>query len=410
MEKVLYKPQTGGEVTVTSSKSDIHRALICSSLCNSRTKIICKCDSEDNKITAEAMNTLGAKISANKDGFDVKPISGLKSGVTLNCGNSASTLRLLLPVVASLGNKCDFLMSKELESRPISDLCTELIGHGAGITMGNPMKLLGGLFPGDYLIPGRISSQFASGLLIALSMIGGSLEITDGLENRPFFEETLDTLGKFGAKINYDGTKYWVSRLFPFVSNGEYVVEGDWSEAAWLLCAGVIGKNPIKVNGINPKSKQGSRAIVTILKAMGARIEVFEDCAVAYPSKLHGIEINTRSCPDIVPILAVIGCVAEGDSIFHGIDNRILKESSRVESIEKMIVALGGTVRSREGVIAISHSRLVGGIVDTLDHRVAMSGALASIVCDGSVTITNPECVSKSHKGFWDEFTKISKI
>lgn len=410
MDLVIKKPSVGGEVTAISSKAEIHRALICASLCEDETLIKCACDGDDNTRTAEALNALGARIRRTKEGFHVRPISGLKSNASIHCGDSASTLRFLLPVAAAIGTTCKFHMSPALAQRPIDELITELSNHGARVSKGNPIELDGGIFPGYYTIPGNISSQFASGLIISLCLAGGELEITGNIESRPYIDVTVDVLRKFGAAIDIDDNKYKVHRSFPFTSPEEYTVEGDWSEAAVFLAIGVLGDGPVTVNGINRYSKQGDSVIVDILQQMGATLEINENSVTAFPSKLHAIDINAQNFPDIVPVLSVLACAAEGTSIFRGVDRLKLKESDRILSIEKLISGFGGQVQTGSGVIEVTKSKLTGGAVDTYnDHRIAMSAAVAAVIAENPVTITNPECVSKSHSGFWNEYKKVAK-
>lgn len=412
MDKVFHQSVVKSEVRAISSKSEAHRYLICAALGDRECEIECTDTNADIDATAACLNALGAEIRRIESGFSVKPIAEIRKDQSLDCNESGSTLRFLLPLAAALGANCEFLMRGRLSERPLSPLYEILQGNGITFSPqgSNPLKIKGNFKAGDYKVAANISSQYISGLLFALSVAEGdsSLTLEGRIESEPYIIMTLDALTAFGADIQYDeGAKcFKIKEKGRLRSPEKLIVGGDWSNAAFFLVAGAIGKNPVTVCGLDESSRQGDREILTILRKMGAKT-VFEGGKITvFPSHLRGTELDAANIPDLVPILAVAASVAEGETKISGAARLRLKESDRIESVCAMLSALGADVTATEdGMIIRGKMRLSGGAVDSYnDHRIAMSAAVASLVCENAVNIARFEAINKSYPAFGENF------
>ena len=411
MDKIFYNSSPLPRINAISSKSEAHRYLICAALGDKTCEIVCTDTNADIDATADCMNRLGASVMRTKNGFIVEPIAQIKHNQILDCNESGSTLRFLLPLSASLGANCRFMMRGRLPGRPLSPLYETMLEKGILLSPqgSNPLEVYGKLPCGSYRIAANVSSQYISGLLFALSVADGdsTLTLEGRLESAPYVEMTLDALRLFGADIDYNSCEnsFAIKGKSRLSSPKKAVVGGDWSNAAFFLCAGAIGNAPVTLCGLDLNSRQGDREIVSILKRMGARITVEQGITV-HPSRLHGIEIDAADIPDLVPILATAASVSEGQTVISHAERLRLKESDRIESVCHTLRTLGADIiPTNDGMIIRGKPRLTGGHVDSYnDHRIAMSAAIASLVCDTPVRIDRFEAINKSYPSFAENF------
>ncbi len=411
MDKVFNGSRALSEVRAISSKSEAHRQLICAALGDKACEIVCSDSNADIDATVACLVSLGADIKRSENGFYVKPIEKILKCANLDCNESGSTLRFLLPLAASLGADCSFSMRGRLPKRPLSPLYELLESNGISLSPqgSNPLKIKGKLLSGNYSVAADVSSQFISGMLFALSVAEGdsTLTLEGSAESLPYVILTLDALTLFGADIVFDGKKrFEIKGRERLISPRKTIVGGDWSNAAFFLVAGAVGKDPVTVTGLDENSRQGDRGILDILVKMGARIEKSGEKITVFPSDLHGIDINAKNIPDLVPILAVAASVARGESKIFGASRLRLKESDRIESVCQTLTALGADViPTFDGMIIHGKKRLIGGEVDSFnDHRIAMSASVASLVCENSVTVKRFEAINKSYPAFGENF------
>lgn len=410
MDITLQANGIGGRIDVISSKSRLHRLMICAALAKGKTTIRNAIFSKDTQATAGCLDGYVAQIRREGTDLEICPLPEACAGRVLDCGESGSTFRMLLPVAAVLGKGVTFTGSDYLAKRPISPLYEVLCEGGATLSQPGqfPLTCQGRLRPGEYSIAGNVSSQFISGLLFALPMAGGEslLRVTGKVESRPYIDMTLDALWQFGAEIEEVEPNLFRIGSKGLTSPGEIRAEGDWSNGAFWLCAGAVGKGETVLCGnLDPASRQGDRKIVEILRAFGAEIGMDDQGCWVKPSALHGIEIDAADIPDLVPVLAVTAAAATGATRIIHAERLRLKESDRIESTCALINALGGSARPTEDGMIITGGGLQGGRIDSYnDHRIAMSAAVAAVACGKPVTIQNASAADKSYPDFFSIF------
>ncbi len=404
-----------GAVMPPPSKSQAHRLLICAALATEPCTIVCSALNDDIVATMNCLNALGADIKYSDGVFTVLPVK-LQKGATLNCGESGSTLRFLLSVAAALGADATFVGAGKLPQRPNGALCDALALHGIEFEKQTPdaelpLTCRGSLAAGNYRLPGNISSQYLTGLLFALPLLEqeSTIEITDGLTSASYVDMTIDAVRRAGITISNKGNIYEIKGRQQYHLPQRTVVEGDWSAAAFWLVAGVIGKHPITVQGINYDSLQGDRCIVDHLRKMGAFIEIADNRVVAFPSQLFGTDLDCMDTPDLVPILAVAAAAASGSTEFYNVGRLRYKESDRLAAMQKTLAAFGIASSVGEDTFTVYGGTPVAkSAVDSFgDHRIAMSAAILSTIADGETTILGAECVAKSYPSFYDHFLML---
>lgn len=404
----------GGVIAAMASKSRAHRLLLCAALSQQPCKVHCTARSADILATVQCLRALGAQITDTGDGFAVTPLrrDAIPADALLDCGESGSTLRFLLPVVCALGTPVRLQMAGRLPERPLSPLYEVLTAHGAqlGTPGSNPLTAAGPLQGADFTIDASVSSQFISGLLFALPLLGGGhVTLTGRIESAAYLDMTVEALNLAGVTVVRDATGYSVRG--DYAMSADCRVEGDWSNAAFWLCAGAIGAQPVTVTGLNSLSSQGDRAIVPLLRQFGAAVTESADAVCVAPAPLRGIRIDAAQIPDLVPVLSVVAALAEGETEIYNAGRLRLKESDRLCSTAALLTALGAQVDELpEGLRIHGVSRLRGGEVDAFgDHRIAMAAAIAANAADGAVTVRGAEAVAKSYPDFWSDYQALKE-
>ncbi len=401
-----------GRVTPPASKSQAHRLLICAALGEGETLLRCDGISRDIAATAACLRGLGAEIAEEDGALRVRPgAAGTGDGV-LPCGESGSTLRFLLPLAGALGRSAVFLMEGQLPRRPLSPLWELLCGGGMELTReGNKLSCRGRLRPGDYRIPGSVSSQFVSGLLMALPLLPGdsTLEVTGAVESADYIAMTEEALLLAGIRLEKEGCRWRIPGSQRPALPPELTVERDWSAAAFFLCAGALSPAGITVAGMDPASRQGDRRIAELLRAFGAEVLEGPEGLAVRRSALRGLEIDASQIPDLVPALSVVAAAAEGETRIVNARRLRLKESDRLETTAAMLSALGADIRQTEDGLRIrGRTRLRGGTAEAAgDHRIAMSAAVAAGACASPVTVLGAECAEKSYPRFWADLEAL---
>ena len=389
-----------GEVTVPPSKSVAHRLVIAAALSKGTSRVSNLSFSKDITATINAMRALGAQIDIDGDTAVIKGIEKAPEKAVIDCCESGSTLRFLIPVACALGVETTFSGQGKLPQRPITPYLDELPKHGVQFdyqgTM--PFTVRGKLTSGEYRIGGDISSQFVTGLVFALAVIGGEnkLVLTSPLQSKPYVDITADCLAKCGVSV--EKTDYGYAVKSTEMHAFEESTEADYSQSAFFYVANSLGCD-IKINGLNEKSCQGDKKIV----------EICDKIVYNKNGGLKCFELDCSDIPDLVPILAVLASFCEGKSRITNVARLRIKESDRLEAVSQCLNALGGKVTAGADFLEIQGVQsLSGGTVDCYnDHRIAMAMAVAATRSTAPVTLIGAQCVEKSYPDFFQVYKNL---
>ena len=392
-----------GTVRAVASKSCAHRLLISAALADAPCDIEISELSADIEATARCLNALGARAERTSAGYHVVPADWSSAReAALDCGESGSTLRFLLPLAARLpkGSKISFEGHGRLPERPNTALIEAMRQHGAQVSNDFlPLTVEGPMRGGVYEMPGNVSSQFVTGLLFTLPALPdpSSIRFTTEVESGSYIDLTIDALRQFGIVIRPVEGGYDIPGGQVFRSPGKAATEGDWSNAAFWMCARALGSD-IEVTNINMDSTQGDRAVMKVLENMRGP-----------NGKLRGTTVDASDIPDLVPVLSVVATQAEGETVFINAGRLRIKECDRLAAMKRCLSILGADIRETEdGLIIRGGKRLTGGTVPSFnDHRIVMSMAVAATVADGPVIIDGAEAVRKSYPTFFEDYGQL---
>ena len=413
MIKTITPGERSGAVRPPASKSQAHRLLICAALGEKTVALRCDGVSKDIAATAACLRALGAEIAMENGLIRVSPIQKAPEGLCrLPCGESGSTLRFLLPVAGALGAEAVFLREGRLPERPLAPLDRELTAHGMTIRAeGAELYCSGRLQSGEYTLPGDVSSQFISGLLMALPRLEGNsaLTVTGKLESAAYVTMTEDALMQAGVFFSRTGDTYAIPGGQTCALPETLRVEGDWSGAAFFLCMGALSRRGITLEGLNLISSQGDRGVLDILRSLGAEVTLSRTGVHVRRGDLRGCVIDAAPVPDLIPALSAVAAAAEGETRIVNAARLRLKESDRLESTAALINALGGEAEELpDGLVIRGKDALRGGTADPRgDHRITMAAAVAAAVCRENVVIPGAECAAKSYPRFWEDLDTL---
>lgn len=405
----VYPAKPKGTLSAIPSKSMAHRLLICAALTEGITRVRCTASSEDIDATVRCLRAMGSNIQKIGKYYIVPKVTAHPGkSVTLDCGESGTTLRLMMCVSAGLGLCARFEGSQRLFERPLSPLEEVLTQHGIVISRDVSGKIIqsGRAFGENYEISGGVSSQFISGLLLMLPLCKGvSVTVTGNFESKPYVDLTVSALRQADLNVLEEGRKYTVTGRYDL---RDCTVEGDWSNGAFPLVMGALG-GEVEISGLKADSLQGDKAVLSVLSQFGAKTESKDNKLSFKGDKLTATRIDATNIPDMVPAISVVAAVSEGTTEIFGAKRLRLKESDRLVTVCNMINNLGGKCKiTDDGLVIEGLEKLSGGRVDACrDHRIAMSAASASVRCDAPVIIEGAEAVNKSYPGFFEDLKSL---
>ncbi|MDW8800435.1 3-phosphoshikimate 1-carboxyvinyltransferase [Clostridium sp. A1-XYC3] len=404
-----------GSIAVPSSKSLCHRAVICASLSEGVSNIENLFFSQDVKATCQAMSNLGVEVVYKGESkIKIRGTSKLEAkGNSIDCFESGSTLRFLIPIAATLGEEVTFNGKGKLVARPLGDyyrIFEEQQIQYENINGKLPLTINGRLKSGEYRIKGDVSSQFISGLLFALPLLEGDsrITVTTELQSKAYVDLTIDVLKAFSIEVkNVDYREFTIKGNQKYIAS-DYKVEGDFSQAAFWLVANVLGSEVV-CNGMSMNSLQGDKVIIETIKSMGGEIVVEGEKVKALPSQTKGTVIDASECPDLVPVLTVLGALSEGTTEIVNAERLRFKESDRLAAITSELNKIGADIEEKEDRLIIrGKETLIGGKVNSWnDHRIAMALAVASTRCKEPLIIEDADSVKKSYPNFWEHFKEL---
>ena len=409
----LHPGRLSGVLTVPPSKSVAHRAIICAALAKGESVVSPVDVSDDMRATLQCMTALGAHwqregdtLRINGQAFPPKP------GPDMDCLESGSTLRFVIPLSLVLAGGGTFHTKGRLRDRPLGPY--ESIFKQQGITLertADGFFVKGKLTAGQYELPGDVSSQFVTGLLLALPLLEGDSQIllTSHMESEGYVQLTLNAMEVFGVTVQRPDA-------FTFLIPGSqaykpcaYQVEGDYSQAAVMLCAGALGSN-VRIKGLNQDSHQGDRAVAGILEQMGAAAFMDKDAFSMECRPLHGLVIDGGQIPDTLPMLALTMCLSQGESRIENAGRLRLKECDRLHATVTELTKLGADIHAEGDALVIrGRESLTGGesVISYDDHRMAMMLSIAALHCQAPIVLDNPACVKKSWPSYWEDYLAL---
>lgn len=415
MKTAIISPSIlSGHVTLPPSKSAAHRAIICAALAKGKSVISPVELSDDIRATVLSIRALGA--DAELDGSSLI-VNGTRTfdepDAFLDCMESGSTLRFMIPIAAAGGVSATFNGRGRLPSRPLGIYLDTLPGRGAACETagGLPLSITGKLQPGRFEIPGNVSSQFITGLLFALPLLPGDSQIvlTTALESSGYVDMTIEIMRDFGVTVGRTDDGYIVKGDQTYNPQPSYTVESDWSQAAFFLSAGTLGAS-LTLHGLRQTTTQGDRAAMALFQRFGADITVNDDESILVcPGKRLACDIDASQIPDLVPALAMTAALCGGTTTIYNAGRLRIKESDRLSATANAIGAMGGSCTvTGDGLIVTGVQRLTGGTVDGCnDHRIVMAATICSAFATAPVSITHANSIAKSYPSFFETFTAL---
>lgn len=405
-----------GTIASIPAKAHAHRALICAALANSPSTILLSRTSKDIDATMDSLLGLGAHVVYENKVVTVIP------GPVPTKGNvvpheSGTTLRLLLPVAASICNEVAVDAKGRLPDRPLEPMLGQMKAHGVTFSQDKPpFTMTGRLQGGEFGMVGDVSSQFFSGLLLAAPQCGGAtITSTTPLQSSDYVTLTTTTMANFGVTVDHTPASDTVQESFAVAANttfkgqSNYQIEGDWSNTAiWMVAAGMTGK-PITITGMNKNSVQADRRIMQIMIDTGCDV-VWDGMNVTVMGRaVKPIHADLEQMPDMLPVMAALACSIHGESSFVKGARLRLKESDRLEAVANLVRDLGGTVREDgDDLYIIGSGILKGGQGDCVnDHRLVMAGTLMALISENPVTLKDSEAITKSYPDFFEDWNLL---
>jgi len=409
MDLTVYPSQISGVVTANPSKSHMQRAIVAGLLAGGKSVISNPSFCEDSKAALNVAVDLGAEVEVEKNrvvisgGFD--PV-----GNTLNCGESGLGLRMFSAVAALSGKEITLVGQGTLKSRSVAMIEKPLTDLGARVTSMQgklPVTVCGPLTGGKTIVDGSLSSQFLTGLLMALPLAEKDSElIVNNLKSRFYIDLTIEVLKDFDIEISNNEYKHFIIPGGQVFIPREYEIEGDWSGAAFLLVAGAIS-GEVLIENLDVNSSQADRRILDVLEQFGARIAPGNNTIRVTKAEMKPFNFDATDSPDLFPPLVVLASYAKGKSRIKGVSRLAGKESNRAEALVEEFTKVGLKIETDNENMIVHGGAVTGGTINSRnDHRIAMAAAVVGVGAGGSINIQGYECISKSYPDFFTDYKK----
>lgn len=422
----IYPNKLEGKVKIPPSKSMAHRAVICAALSDGISKVTNIDYSDDIIATIDAMRSLGAKINKREDYLEVYGINSADNDIkksdelrVIDCNESGSTLRFLVPIAALFDGKNNFVGRGNLGKRPLNTYYEIFDKQGIEYSYKEGVLDLvtnGKIKADEFKVKGNISSQFITGLLFALPLLDGDSKIiiTTELESKGYIDLTLSAIKDFGVEIINNDYKEFIIKGNQKYKSRDYRVEGDYSQAAFFLCADALSNNVI-ADDLKLDSLQGDKEVIDILKRMGVEFQNIDNGIVGSikDNKLSSTVIDGSQCPDIIPVVTLVAALSKGTTEIINAGRLRIKECDRLNAVTTELNKLGAKITEKQdGLIIEGVEKLQGGVNvwSHKDHRIAMTLSIASTMCDFPIILEDFECVSKSYPQFFEDFKSIGGV
>jgi len=407
----IFKSKINGSITIPPSKSIMQRAIAVSLLSNK--KIILKNPSfcDDSNSSINVIKRFGKEIKFDKNNSLL--IDGKIKTVPeeINCGESGLCVRMFTPILSLFSKKIKINGRGSLLKRPVGFIKPTLKELGVEFECNDnflPLEVKGPIKYNKCLVDGSLSSQFLTGLLIALPYKREDTIVkVQNLKSKGYIDMTLKIMNDFGVSTLNEKYKYFYIKGNQEYKKDFYTIEGDWSSAAYFLVAGAISES-MDIYGLNISSKQPDKSIINILKEVGANIKIEDKVIKVRKKELKAFTYDAKDSPDLFPILVVLAAFCEGKSIIYGVNRLLHKESNRAKVIFEEFSKIGIKIKIEGNKMEVFKSKIKNGFINTNnDHRIAMATAIAGINSNAEIGLDNESCVNKSYKEFWDDYKKV---
>lgn len=412
------KAKLKGTVKIPPSKSMAHRAIICAALSSGKSNIYNIDYSDDINATIDGMNALGAKIEKNEDRLVIygafREDAKRDTVRMIDCNESGSTLRFLVPISLLFEGMTKFIGKGNLGKRPLETYFD--IFKEQGIRYSNTEGILNLMVKGDFnngefYLPGNISSQFITGLLFSLPLLKGDSKIilTTELESKGYIDLTIECMKEFGVIIENNNYKEFLIKGNQKYISRDYKVEGDYSQAAFYLCANALG-NEVELEDLKLDSLQGDKEVIEILERMGMTFEFNKNIKSKVNGELNSTLIDASQCPDIIPVVSLVAALSKGRTEIINAKRLRIKECDRLHAIYSELTKLGAQIVEKEDSLIIDGVEELEGGVDVWsfkDHRIAMTLAIAATICKNPIIIKDYNCVAKSYPNFFEDYKML---
>ncbi len=411
MKRLVKPSQVKGNITAPASKSVAQRAIALALLANGTSEIINHGTSDDVKAAIAVCNNFGANISGLDNRLEIK------GGIThpnkpICCGESGLGIRMFSVIAATLNQPVILTGVGTLPSRPMKVVEESIKALGASCKTRNgfmPIEVTGPLKGGIARVDGSLSSQVLTGMLMASPLAKSDTTIlVDNLQSKPYIDLTIEVMKTFGVEVQNIDYKEFRIKGNQMYTPANFTVKGDWSGAAFLLVAGAIAGS-IKVENLNPTSKQADRAIIEALMWAGAKVSIQEQFIEVSKHKLNAFHFDATHCPDLFPPLVALAAHCKGESRILGVSRLYAKESDRAKTLQQEFKKLGIKIEIEGELMRVFGGSVNGGSITSHgDHRIAMACAVAALTANGDVDIDGAECVEKSYPKFFDDLVAVN--
>ena len=408
-----------GRVRAPPSKSYTHRALVAGHLAQRTYRIERPLDADDTRATARSVALLGSVVHRHRAHWDLTPRAGSTRArpVTLDCGESGTTLRFASALAAKQDRPVTLVGHGRLPGRPMLRLWSALHDLGASYRLtaagpGLPATVQGPIHGGRISVEASESSQFASALLLVLPTLDGdsSLTLTGRIVSGPYLEATLAVLSYHRLRVERHGRRFHIPGGQEY-RGSRFPVPGDASSAAYLWTAAALSGGRVRVDGLPTRWPQADLAVLDLLESAGAEVVRRPSGATVGRGDLRPFRVDLTDAPDLYPLAGVLAAAIPGRSEIRGASHVVAKESDRREGTIRLVQALGARAVTGTRGLAIEGTRVPTPFVlrGELDHRMVMSAAVAALASSGTCTIENASAVHKSFPGFWDALGEVSE-
>lgn len=397
-----------GTTRMPSSKSAAHRAIIAAAVAKGTSRIsgVTLCD--DIKATIGGICSLGAKVRFDSDDIFITGIENPPQSAEIDCGESGSTVRFLIPLAATYGVNATFIGHGRLPDRPLDDIIDALTCHGISCVRltekSLPLTISGIPDGSEYRIAGNVSSQYLTGLLLSSCVHGGEIKLSTNLESAPYVDMTVDMIRRFGGTVSVENDKYTVSGD---LQARDIYVEGDWSSAAFLFEVAALG-GEVNISGLNDKSYQGDKKCAEIFRAIGADVKFCDGIYNVRKNQIRPFDLDASQVPDLVPAIAVTLAFADGKSLIYNAHRLRIKESDRLKAVADNLKKMGIETELTDNSLTIFGGKPHSAEIDSFnDHRIAMAFSSAAAAINGGITVNDAQSVAKSFPDFYKVLNSV---